>query len=44
MAEIFIVIIAYLVLIIGKERYIEKNESNIKRLKKKRLEAIKNKF
>ena len=44
MAEIFIVIIAYLCLIIGKERYIEKNENNIKRLKKKSLEEIKNKF
>ena len=44
MAEIFIVIIAYIYLIICKEHYIEKNVNNIKKLKKKSLEEIKNKF
>ena len=41
MAEIFIIIVAYLYLIICKERYRKKNQENIKRLLKEKREELK---
>ena len=42
MAEIFIIIIAYLYLVICKEHYMRKNKDNMKKLKRRRIEGFSN--
>jgi len=44
MAEIFIIIFAYLYLIVCKERYMRRNKDNMKILRRRRITEFSNKF
>ena len=44
MWEIFIIIIAYLYFIVIQNRYLRKNEENLREIRERRLRAIRSKF